>query len=117
ASGPGLPPRVPSPPASKRLERPAQNVRDLVDVLFLGDQRRRDDRRIAGGLEVEAVREQLLLESLTALPGPAVGMDIDGREHSVAANVRDDRNVAQREDRVEEIRRQLTAPFEQVFLL
>ena len=56
-------PRVPGAAfALQRLKRPAQDVRDLVDVLLLGDERRRDDRRVAGGLEIEAVREQFLLE-------------------------------------------------------
>src|SRR5437773_1822073 len=60
--------------ALQRLECPAQDVRDLVDVLLLGDQRRRDDRGIAGRLEIEAVREQFLLEALSALAGCPVSV-------------------------------------------
>ena len=66
------PARAEALPPSKRRERPAQLVGDLVDVLLLGDERRRDDRAVAGRLEVEAVGEQLLLEDLAALARRAV---------------------------------------------
>ena len=36
----------------ERSERSAQDVDDHVDMRLLGDERRRDDRRVAGGLAV-----------------------------------------------------------------
>ncbi len=52
--------------ALERGERLAQDVGHQSTCDAVGDQRRRDDRAVAGGLEVEAVREQLLLEDLSA---------------------------------------------------
>src|SRR6185369_16237511 len=68
-----------------RRERPAQDVHDAIDMLFLRDERRGDERRIAGRLEVQAVVEQLLLERVAPAAGRAVRGEVDRAEHPVAA--------------------------------
>src|SRR5207244_2334007 len=67
--------------------------------------------------EIQAIGEQLLLERLTTPAGNAIRLQLYRREHAVTANIGDYRSALQRKDRVEKIRRQRTAAFEQPFVL
>ncbi len=60
--------------------------------------------------------EQVLLERMAAPAGDAVGVQFDGGQHAVTADVGDDRNILEREHRVEEVGRKRTAALEQVFV-
>src|SRR4029079_11131322 len=91
------------PARRERLKRGcgfAQDVDDRVDVRALGDERRRDEGRIAGALEVEAVVEELLLQDVAAPARHAVRLEVERREHAVAADVGDALRSAQREHAV-----------------
>mgnify|MGYP003693861637 CR=1 FL=1 len=104
--------------ATPRGECFAQNPDDAVDMGSFGDQRRRDDRRVPGCLEIEPVVEQLLLERMPAPAGLAVGLQFDRRQQSRSRECpRRAGHVLQREDGVEEVRRELARALEQAFAL
>src|SRR5207245_2054411 len=67
----------------------AKNIDDEVDLLLFHDEGRRNDGDVAGGLEMQAVVEQLLLEKVAALARSACRMDFDARHQPVATDVGD----------------------------
>ena len=82
----------------------------------LRDERRGEDRRVSGRLQVQAVVEQLLLEQMAARARCARRMHLDRGEHAVTAQVGDRRQILERPDAVEEVRRERGAALEEPFL-
>ena len=78
----------------------------------------RKDAGIAGEFDVQSAVEQLALRVRAALAGPGcIGRKLDSAEQTDAANIRHHRNVPQRVELFEKVRRQCPGTLEQILTL
>ncbi|CAM2153920.1 hypothetical protein PT2222_20340 [Paraburkholderia tropica] len=105
-------------PASRaeRQQGVAQDVDSLVDVFAIENELGRDDRAVAGRLQVQARVVELALQQMAASSGLAVRLHVDSREHPVAAYIGDDGQFGQRCDLFEEIAGKRLRAFEQALV-
>ena len=94
----------------RRLEDASENIDELVDLLLLDDQRRRERDGVAGGAHEEAAIERL--DEARSAPA-AIGLlwdriELDGADQPDIADVDDVRQTFQRMNRLLPIGRKLS---------
>ena len=100
------------------LSTPDKNIDELVDLLLLDDQRRRQRNGVAGGPNQEPALERLDEARMGALAGLARDrIELDGADQPDIADVDDMRQALQRMDRVLPIGRELRGARQQPLLL